>query len=166
MPAGGSNNWTETELLDQLRRDDRLAFETIYNKYWSKLYISAYKLLRDRQASEDIVQEVLVQLWVKRHKQEIASLNAFLYTAIRYQVFNAIRNGKVRESLFTEVEELFVNNHAENNLLAFDFNRKLDESMAGLPEKCRQIFSLSRKEHLSTKKNTKRLGLSPKTVEN
>ena len=153
-------------MLKLIKQDDRVAFKQIYNRYWSKLYIAAYKILRDRHASEDIVQEVLVKLWLKRNDIDIESLNAYLHNAVRFQVFNHIRNGKVRESFFVEVEELFVDNEAENNLLSIDFNRKLEKSVIELPEKCRNIFLLSRVEQLSTKEIANRLNISPKTVEN
>lgn len=161
-----ADNQTDAELLDLIRQDDRTAFELVYDRYWSKLYISAYKILRNRQGSEDIVQEVLVQLWLKRYTQQIESLNAYLYTAIRFQVFKTIRDGKVRESLFSEIEESKIDVHAADDFLSFDIDRKLNESLAELPDKCREIFSLSRKEQLSTKEIALRLGISTKTVEN
>lgn len=158
---------TDAELLESIRLDNREAFELIYNKYWSKLYISAYKILRDRQGSEDIVQEVLVQLWLKRNTQQIENLNAYLYTAIRFQVFSTIRKGKVRETLFLEIADFEIgDSNAEEKLMTFDFNRRLDESMADLPDKCREIFVLSRKNHLSNKEIAEKLNISPKTVEN
>jgi len=57
---------SDDRLIALIRENDLLAFEHIYNKYWSKLYLSAYNILRERQAAEDITQEVLVNLWVKR----------------------------------------------------------------------------------------------------
>jgi len=160
------NTPADNELLVLIREDNRNAFEQLYNRYWSKLYLSAYKILRERHGSEDIVQEVLVKLWIRRHELAIDNLNAYLHNAVRFQVFNHIRNCKVRVSLFEEIEALPVANNAENTLLAFDFNRKLEGGVTGLPEKCREIFLLSRREQLSTKEIAGKLDLSPKTVEN
>lgn len=157
---------TDDELLHLINNDDKAAFEKIYNKYWSKLYLSAYNLLRDRYAAEDIVQEVLVQLWMKRNTVVIESLNAYLYTAVRFQVFNVIRSGKVREGLFMEIEQLSVAHVAEDNLHEKYIINKMNEEIAELPERCREIFTMSRKEHLSTKEIAERLGIAPKTVEN
>src|SRR4051812_40575924 len=97
--------WPDEKLLELIRAGDRHAFEMIFNKYWSKLYRSAYNILRDRQTSEDLVQELLVQLWIKRDSLKIESLSAFLYAATRYQVFKIIKSGKVRVSLFDEIEK-------------------------------------------------------------
>jgi RNA polymerase sigma-70 factor (ECF subfamily) len=157
---------TDERLIALIRENDLTAFERIYNKYWSKLYLSAYNILRDRQVSEDVTQEVLVNLWLKRASLQLNSLNAYLYTSVRYQVFNVIRSGKVRADLFNHLEELFSNNGGEDLLSEKDINRLLDQGVAELPEKCRQIFIMSRKEHLSTKQIAERLGIAPKTVEN
>jgi RNA polymerase sigma-70 factor (ECF subfamily) len=157
---------SDDRLIALIRENDLTAFEHIYNKYWSKLYLSAYNILRERQASEDITQEVLVNLWVKRADVQVVSLNAYLYTAVRYQVFNILRSGKVKDNVFNSLEALFSNNGGEEMLSEKEINRLLDQGVAELPEKCRQIFIMSRKEHLSTKEIAERLGLSPKTVEN
>ena len=157
---------SDDRLIALIQENDIVAFERIYNKYWSKLYLSAYNILRDRQVSEDITQEVLVNLWMKRANLQLTSLNAYLYTSVRYQVFNVIRSGKVRADLFNHLEELFSNNGGEDILSEKDINRLLEQGIAELPEKCRQIFIMSRKEHLSTKEIAERLGIAPKTVEN
>ncbi len=157
---------SDERLIALIQENDLVAFERIYNKYWSKLYLSAYNILRDRQVSEDVTQEVLVNLWMKRANLQLTSLNAYLYAAVRYQVFNIIRSGKVRAGLFNRLEELFSNNGGEEILSEKEINRLLEQGVAELPEKCRQIFVMSRKEHLSTKEIAERLGISPKTVEN
>ena len=113
-----------------------------------------------------MTQEVLVNLWMKRANLKLTSLNAYLYTSVRYLVFNVIRSGKVRADLFNRLEELFSNNGGEELLSEKEINRLLEQGVAELPEKCRQIFIMSRKEHLSTKEIAERLGIAPKTVEN
>ena len=158
--------WSDDKLLEMLKAGDEFAFECIYNKYWSKLYISAYNLLRDRQACEDLIQEVLVSLWTRRETLSVDNLNAFLYMAVRYKVFKAIKAGLAREDLFDEISHIVIDDKTQDDLAKNDFNRLLDAKIALLPPKCRQIFILSRKQQLSTKEIAERLNLSPKTVEN
>ncbi|WP_158280681.1 RNA polymerase sigma-70 factor [Pararcticibacter amylolyticus] len=165
MPGKDPQLWTDVQLLELVKTDDLTAFEMLYNRYWSKLYLSAYNILRDQQASEDIVQEIMTDLWVKRSSSRIESLHSYLYASIRYKVFKVIRSGKIREGLFDEIEKLAVENEAERTLTEKDINKMLDQALSRLPEKCREIFLLSRKEHLSTKEIAERLGISPKTVE-
>ena len=164
--SGDMEMWPDEQLLALLQGDDGAAFDQIYARYWSKLYLSAFHLLGDRQAAEDTVQEVLVSLWMRRSSLAIDSLSSFLYAAVRYQVFKVIRSGKIREDLFSQAPMLSVSNEAEGALAEKDIDRLLNKGVAGLPEKCRQIFLLSRKENLSTKEIARWLGIAPKTVEN
>ncbi|MGV3504923.1 MAG: RNA polymerase sigma-70 factor [Adhaeribacter sp.] len=149
-----------------IQEDSCAAFDQIYARYWSKLYLSAYKMLGDSQAAEDIVQEVLVSLWMRRRHLAIESLPAFLYAAVRYQVFKVMREGKVAATLFTETGKVSVVNEGEGALMEKDIDHLLNQGIAKLPGKCRQIFLLSRKEHLSTQEIARWLGIAPKTVEN
>lgn len=95
---------------------------------------------------------------------EIKCLEVYLYAAVRYRVFKAIRSYKVIESLKTE--EISSVNDADQMLMRKDLQNLLDEGISQLPVKCREVFKLSRKDHLSTKEIAVRLGIAPKTVEN
>lgn len=158
------NNLGDPQLLELLQAGDQSALSAIYDRYWSKLYLQAYNVVRDRCISEDIVQEIIVQLWTKREVHNIASLKAYLYCCVRYQVFKAVRSGKLNEAL--DAEQGGTISDTDSLILEKDIARLLDAGVAELPTKCREIFTLSRKDHLSTKEIALRLGLSPKTVEN
>ncbi|MGM9478748.1 RNA polymerase sigma-70 factor [Pedobacter sp. GSP4] len=158
--------WPDSLLVSDMQSNDRSAFEKIYNKYWSKLYLSAYHILRNKEAAEDIIQEIFVSLWLKRAHTTVDNLNNYLFTAVRFQVFKAIRDGKLRTDLLNETEELLSYQNAENAFAEKEIINHLDKSIEQLPQKCREIFILSRKEHLSVKEIADRLNISPKTVEN
>jgi len=158
--------WPDHVLVNDMQGNDRSAFEKIYNRYWDKLYLSANHILRNKEASEDIVQEIFVSLWLKRFTTSVDNLNNYLFTSVRFQVFKAIRDGKLRSDLFNETEQ-FVNYHnAENTFTEREINDRLDKGIERLPLKCKEIFILSRKEQLSVKEIAVLLNISPKTVEN
>lgn len=156
----------DADLLEMLRSNNEDALAIIYSRYWSKLYLSAYAVLNDQPAAEDIVQDIMVQLWVKRHTSTIESLQAYLYAAVRYQVYKAVKAAKTLESIDTETVVMRSSLQADSRVNQKDVNEQLRAGVGSLPEKCRQIFELSRKEYLSTKEIANRLGLAPKTVEN
>ncbi len=165
MFAAGTPFSSEKMHLNLLKEGDQKAFEQVFNGYWSKLYVYAYNILRDKGVCEDIVQEVLVSLWVKRESLEIESLSSFLFTAVRYQVLKVIRSGKVREGFFQEIEKMSMSTPAEQ-LEQKDLLNLIEARIDELPGKCREIFLLSRKEQLSNREIAERLGVSIKTVEN
>ncbi|TDE17222.1 RNA polymerase sigma-70 factor [Dyadobacter psychrotolerans] len=157
---------TDQQALNSLQNSNWKAFEDIYDAYWSKLYLSAYSILRDKQASEDIVQDIFVQLWTKRNSVQIDSLAAYLHTSVRYQVFKVVKAGKVKLVLPDEITSSVILTDAEDALFSEDLDRILDQHIRRLPDKCRQVFILSRKQHLSITEISEKLGISSKTVEN
>jgi len=166
MPDKTDHILTDIRLLALIKTGDRDAFEIIYNKYWSKLYLSAFNLLRDAQACEDIIQDILVQLWLRRESVAIDCLSSYLHTAVRYQVFNLIRSGKVKRFFMEQFEEPVSSENIDDLLTEKDLKKLLNERVYSLPAKCREIFLLSRNNHLSNREIAAILNIAPKTVEN
>ncbi|MCJ8209023.1 RNA polymerase sigma-70 factor [Mucilaginibacter sp. RS28] len=157
--------WPDATLLEMLRSDDQTAFNILYNKYSAKLYYAAYQLFKDQAICEDLVQELFIDLWVKRHQLKINSLEWYLKVAIKNRVLMYLRT-KRAELDISAIELLAEKYGADSQLLRNDINRVLDENVASLPEKCRQIFKLSRTQYLSNKEIASMLNISVKTVEN
>ena len=157
--------WPDTELLALLRLDDRKAFEMLYNKYSPKIYHVAYNLFRDKAICEDLVQELFIDLWTKRNNLNISSLEWYLKVAIKNRVLMYIRTQKATLDL-SAIAMLTEKYTADSKLLQNDISTILENNVERLPEKCRQIFTLSRKEYLSNKEIASRLNISIKTVEN
>lgn len=157
--------WSDAKLLELLGVDDRKAFELLYKKYSGKSYAAAYSLFRDKDVCEDQVQDLFVDLWAKRHELNITSLEWYLKVAIKNRVLMYIRTRRATLDV-SALEALAAKYSTDSLLIQHDIGRVLDENVAQLPEKCRQVFTLSRKECLSNKEIAARLGISVKTVEN
>lgn len=159
--------YSDQELLDTLKSGDRNAFKEIYNRHWEPLLHSAFRILEDKDACFDVLQEVFVWFWENRQTLEVRSIKAYLLMAVRYQVANYIRKGKVRQAYldrngFTNTES----SYEVDDLEVKELKKIISDFTQGLPERCKQIFHLSRNEHLNNKEIAQKLGLSEKTVEN
>ena len=160
---------TDKVLLDRLSGGDEGALNDIYLLYWEGLFLSAFNVLKDKAACEDILQDLFLQLWQKRDRIQInSSLSAYLYTAVRYNVFRHIRTGKVRNELFMHIDERIEGLVTEQMMVTEEreLNQKVAQAVAALPEKCREVYILSREEELSHKEIASKLNISTKTVEN
>ena len=157
--------WPDTELLNLLRLDDRKAFEVLYNKYSGKVYQAAYNLFRDKDVCEDLVQELFIDLWIKRNKLNVSSLEWYLKIAIKNRVLMYIRTKRATLDL-SAIAMLTEKYTTDSKLMQNDISAILKNNIDLLPEKCRQIFTLSRQEYLSNKEIASRLNISIKTVEN
>jgi len=165
MQVRNSSEITDEELVKGLQGGDVLYFEEVYNRYSSRLYSSAYNILRNKQACEDLVQELFVDLWLKREHLKIFKLRSYLYTSVRNKVLMTLRSGRVVLEL--EVVEMLTNEFAaDSHVLQKEINENLERGISELPEKCREVFVLSRKQQLSHKEIANLLNISVKTVEN
>ena len=157
----------DKDLMERLRGGDDLALKLIYKKYWNQLFSSAYKMLQDQQACEDIIQELFINLWNKREQIEIkVSLKAYLYASARYEVYRQIRNGSVREDIFENIHERLHTPSEYGNIEHRELLSQINSIVNNLSEKCKVVYKLSRDEQLSHKEIASKLNISPKTVEN
>ena len=161
-----SSNRTDTELLDLLKAGDRHAFPTIYDRYCSLLYRTAFNILNDNDLAKDAVQETFIMLFEEVNERLILNLQAYLFQTVKYQCFMHLRAGRISEKHLHKMNLIIASNILEEEMDAKELQSLLDESIATLPEKCREVFYLSRYESLSNKKIAERLKISPKTVEN
>lgn len=160
----------EESLLLYLKEGKIEAFEHIYQVYWSSLYSYAYNILRNKVVCEEIIQETFFSLWTKREQLTITnSLKAYLFTAVKFQTLNYIRSEKVRKNYadsYTAFGKMVYDNSNEEHIDLTDLKTRIEKEVSKLPEKCQQIFRLSRNEHHSVKKIADLLNISHKTVEN
>jgi len=157
----------DTELMDRLRAGDDLALKLIYKKYWNQLFTSAFNMLQDQHACEDIIQELFINLWNKREQLEIkASLKSYLFASVRYEVFRQIRKGSVREDIFENVHEKLQTPSEYGNIEHRELLSQVNSIVNNLSEKCKTVYKLSREQQLSHKEIASQLDISTKTVEN
>lgn len=159
--------FTDQELIISMKSGNQMAFEEIYERHWSVLYRSAYNVLREEAGSLDVVQEVFIWFWEHRDQLEVNSIRGYLLTAVKYKVANYLRSGKVRASFYeaipkVDLDAVFPNEELEVKELREMINRFTEE----LPDRCKEVFRLSREEYLTNKEIAARLGITEKTVEN
>lgn len=149
-------------------------FKLLFGEFYDPLSKYAYTLVSDHDTAEDIVQEVFVRIWEK-HQSIIASpqVRAYLYRAVRNTCFNHLGSQKRMPFASLSNEEL-----EENDISAWSVEEQADENeipnyrellkkgIELLPEKCKEIFLLSRTGHLSNQEIADQLGISIKTVNN
>ncbi len=159
--------FSDQKLLGLMRDDNTAAFEEIYNRYWRVLVDVAFQRLKSKEAAQEIVQEVFINLFIKRNEVEInTSLEAWLKTALKYKVFNIYRSQQVHLAHLNEVirQNQISPPMPDEEMTLKEIRDKVNLVTAKLPNKCRQVFILSRMEHLSIKEISEKLSISVSTV--
>ena len=141
------------------------ALKEIFLKYNTKLYRMAVGVLGREDVSKDIVQEIFIDLWNRRHHSEIRSLHGYLYKAVKFQVLKQLRDVKLHHRHLELAENLQFANQTQDALDFQDLERTFLKAVDQLPPKRKQVFVLSRLENLSHKEISSRLKISTKTVE-
>ncbi|MBC8112588.1 MAG: RNA polymerase sigma-70 factor [Verrucomicrobia bacterium] len=156
------------ELLALLKAGDENAFTHIYEQYWEKLYAMAYNRLKSKELTEEIVQDIFTELWLKREVITIQkNIEAYLVASLKYKIFNHIRHLKVKQTHIQHVKNSS-DNLEDTTWQQVSFEElyaKMENELNQLPEKCRLVFTLSRHEGYSMKEIAQELDISPKTVE-
>lgn len=159
--------YTEKQLLDLLSKSDELAFTEVYQRFWQKIFTTAYNRLKEKQDAEDTVHDVFASLWANREKSGIRSLENYLATAAKYIVLDKIKR-KERKRVYQDscLKAAVVDISVESSLHYKRILELLKTEVEKLPERCRLVFTYSRNEGLTTSQIAKELDISPKTVEN
>lgn len=160
-------NCTDAELL--VAEDSQSAFTAIYNRYWERLYKKALIKFGNDADAQDTVQEVFISLWRNRHTVDASNtLSPYLFTALKYSIIKRIyrktRKGEqVPLSLeLLERSEMYEDDQFQVKELQTLIRRELDQ----LPTRMRQVYDLSRVDHLRTAEIAERLKISEQTVKN
>ncbi len=166
-PLPGNGSLDDRQLLEGLRHGDHDAFDAIFRAHYPALVGLAESLLRGRGLAEEVVQEVMLELWRRRDTLVVEeSLRAYLFRATRNRSLNQLRHERVRVAAAPRLSvESASAAAAEPNLVQQEIDAALAEAMGALPPRCREIFELSRVHGLRYAEIASTLGLSVKTVE-
>jgi len=147
---------------------DISSLETLFHSNYRQLCAASWRIIQDKAAAEDIVQDVFCKIWEKKESLIITgSLKSYLFKSTINHSLNYIkkaRNSEAREELFSSETEAAVNT-TEYTLTLKETSRQVETALNLLPAACRTVFILSRYEHYSYKEIAGELDISIKTVE-
>ena len=157
------------QLLHQIALTaDQQAFRQLFRHFAPPLSQFARSFIKDREAAEEIVEDVFVAIWRKREQlTEIAGIRVYLYVTTRNLCINYLNRSK---RVFTDLDQLDVTCASlvptpEDVMLAAEMNRAINAAVQELPPKCRIIYKLVKEDGLKYKEVAEILGISDRTVE-
>ena len=162
------------ELFDQIKSGDQKALELLFSIYFSRLNDFARNVVKDDVISQDIVQDVFVKVWEKSAEIESINIEAYLFRLVRNRCIDYIKHLKVMNNRMQEIqisskyEELYRIDFIGNEpyvLIEHELKLKIEKTIQNLPDRCREVFILSRINGLKNKEIAEKLNINIKNVE-
>lgn len=143
--------------------------EQIYKQSWRKLYYICYSRLQNTEQSMDIVQNVFRSVWEKRNDLQIDdNFEIYLVQAVKWQLSNYYRDKAIEEK---SLQEFTIHQQTTSDETEAQFEYKvlcqqIKTLVDQLPDRCREVYKLSREEGLKNPQIAQKLLITEKTVEN
>lgn len=161
-----SQSSDDSTLFADILKGNKQAFSILYERYWDIAYSAAYKRLKDEDQAKDIVQEIFVNIWLKKDAI-IGNFPAYLNVAVRNRVFKLVEKQKNNSPFFDWIEKIpELHSQADSKLLYQEFYVAYESLIETLPPKRQMIFRMRYHDDLSTKAIADQMGISRKTVQN
>ena len=135
----------------------------------------ACKFTGDLEVARDIVQDAFLNLWEKSdHLYITSSPKSYLFQAVKNRALNYNRHLHVKQSaedeLIARIDQAEKNVYLSvkdpfHSLLELELDEKIGSTIGAMPEKCREVFQMSRHNQLRNKEIAVQMGISEKMVE-
>ncbi|MCG8320307.1 MAG: RNA polymerase sigma-70 factor [Cytophagales bacterium] len=155
------------ELLTRLSAGDRDAFNALYHIYRAPAVRFCRSILKDSVESENIIQDVFIKVWNKRHgiNPEL-NFTSYLFTIIKNRVFDHLKeikkNSLLKERYWQNLEKYKVSGEDVQEERLFKVKKAIEQ----LSEKRKEIIRLNYEEGKSYEEIASQLKISKNTVKN
>lgn len=156
-----------TQLILSLKSGDPKAYTYLMDNYHHKLCVYAFGLTHDHDTAEDVVQNVIIRTWKKRHQLKTDfSINSFLYKSVYNEFIDQYRKQKYvfpLEKKYIDTLTTLVEEEDSNTLEKLI--KLIKDEIQNLPTKCKETFLLSKEDGLTNIEIAEHKNISLKTVE-
>lgn len=160
----------DDKLLQLMQSGNQAAFATVYNRYWTELYQGAGKRLGNPSIAQDIVQDIMEKIWIKKHELTTSngSLRPYLFTLLKYRIIDTLANTRRQDICYHAFGQLLTmqEHNALEGLISKELQAAIDHTIASMPVNMQKVIVLSRQQNHSVADIAHLLSLSEQTVRN
>ncbi|MCX6303279.1 MAG: sigma-70 family RNA polymerase sigma factor [Bacteroidia bacterium] len=123
----------------------RNAFNDIIHKLNRKLFVIAYSIIKNRQESEDVVQEVFMKMWMMKDKLDYyENINALAVTMTRNSCIDLLRKWKYIDSEKdgSDTQAADQSPTPYDQMVSLETREIVSGIIDDLPEACRDLVQL------------------------
>lgn len=162
-------------LLSEIKQGNKEAFEFLFKRYYPRLQGYAIRFVEDEEVARDIIQECFLKFWEKRELLSSVSVTSLLFAMVRNSCLNYLKHLSIIEKHQIEYlanqegeERLYYADFAmdaEYKLLYDELREQINIVINNLPERCREVFIMSRFKNLKNREIADKLKISTTAVE-
>lgn len=156
-------------LLKKYSEGNTSAYNVLFRKYFDALYGYAIKNVKDSCAAEELVMDVMLNLWKKKGAIQVEQdLKPYLFRCIKNAIYNYYRK-KILPTVSLEfIPEALdvVSKAADHELNSKELEKIYREKLGQLSPQRRKVYEMSREEDMTYSEIAKCMDLSVNTVEN
>lgn len=135
----------ERILLGQVVEGDRKAFNRLYAYHIENVYNYIYLFTKSKEETEEILQEVFVNIW--EHREKLAAVTSFkhyVFRAAKNRMLNHLRHNRIKERVLSELRESAVTAQAppDDEMTYKEYYNLIREAVEKLPPKRKDIFKM------------------------
>lgn len=141
-------------------------FEELFVHYYAPLCGYALKIIKQKESSEELVQDLFLKLWEDRKKLKIENIKAYLYRSVYHKCLHTIEHRQVKQKhqlITSKRKDTYPS--PEEGMMMGELYQAYKKKLNSLPTNTRKIFSLSRDSDLKYSEIASKLKISIKTVE-
>jgi len=162
----------EVALLRRVAQGDRAGFEELYDRLSSVLFSTAFRILNDREAAEDVLQDVFIQIWEKAplYNPSLGKPVTWAITLTRNKAIDRLRatdrRSRLKEAMQSEskVLEQFDGRSSFDAVASEEAAKMVRASIQMLSEDQRQVIELAFYSSLSQTEIAERLNVPLGTI--
>ncbi|MET0393190.1 MAG: RNA polymerase sigma-70 factor [Chitinophagaceae bacterium] len=157
----------EPALLQQVADGDTAAFARLFDAYERRLFTYAYKITQSREASEDIVQDIFLQVWNNRSSLPgIQHFAAYVHRSAYHAALKVWKQSAREELVVTHLKNggLYAASDPQTELGTREVREQIRKLVDQLSPRQREVFLLHREEGLKRQEIADRLGIGIESV--
>ncbi len=160
---------SDRELVLMIKLGDPRSFEHLFMRYYPRFRAFTFRFVRDESATDDIMQNVFLKLWVNRDSlKEDLPVSTFIFVLTKNEIYTWLRYRRAHITSPLDEHMPFSTGPAASPDRIYDYTElelNLQAAIEELPARRREIFRLNRYELKSAKEIAAQLGISARTVE-
>ncbi|MFF5382677.1 RNA polymerase sigma factor [Pedobacter suwonensis] len=160
---------SDEDLMSLMINRDSLAFEALFNRYYPALCKFTSIYIKDYNRAEELIADLFMKLWDKKHDLQIRSIKKYLFTAAKNLAFNEVQRIKFHILSINDREETldypdtYLNPHEQ--LTSRESYSEIMDLIKLLPDRQREVLLMSRIDMMEKSIIADLLGITTRTVE-